>query len=292
MTIYSSPRAFEQALNHQLTTRAKAGAVSARRMLCLERYLARVATVAPHAILKGGMALKLRLPTARTTKDIDLDLNVDPVSAVELLQQAGRLDLGDFLEYRVRRKEDLFIAGMATPGLRLHAEGFLGGRRFGDPFHLDVTVFEPVAAPPEVLTTTDFLAFAEIAPAHVRALAIEAHIAQKLHAYTRVRATPNTRVRDLPDLALLAQLRFFEASTLFDVLSLTFRQRATHQLPAAFPPPPQSWSRQYTQLVVEHGLHWQSLAEVHAVAAAFLDPVLGGECARTWDPTAWAWRVK
>jgi hypothetical protein len=48
------------------------------------------------------------------------------------------------------------------------------------------------------------LAFAGIAPPTLRLYPIETHIAEKLHAYTMPRARPNSRVKDLPDLGLLA----------------------------------------------------------------------------------------
>ena len=48
------------------------------------------------AILKGGLALELRLDRARTTKDVDLRMVGSPEGILERLQEAGRLDLGDF----------------------------------------------------------------------------------------------------------------------------------------------------------------------------------------------------
>jgi hypothetical protein len=56
----------------------------------------------------------------------------------------------------------------------------------------------------EVVVAQDVLAFAGIAPPALRLYPIETHIAEKLHAYTMPRKRPNTRVKDLPDIALLA----------------------------------------------------------------------------------------
>ena len=50
----------------------------------------------------------------------------------------------------------------------------------------------------------DYLGFAGIAAPELLLIPVETHIAEKLHAYTLPRPTPNSRVRDLPDLALLA----------------------------------------------------------------------------------------
>jgi hypothetical protein len=53
----------------------------------------------------------------------------------------------------------------------------------------------------------DVLAFAGVAPPSMPLYPIETHIAEKLHAYTMPRVRPNTRVKDLPDIALLATVQ-------------------------------------------------------------------------------------
>jgi hypothetical protein len=64
---------------------------------------------------------------------------------------------------------------------------------------------------PDVVVADDRLAFAGIAPPRLPLYPIETHIAEKLHAYTMPRMRPNTRVKDLPDLALLATTRALDA---------------------------------------------------------------------------------
>jgi len=73
--------------------------------------------------------------------------------------------------------------------------------------------------------------------ARLAAYPIETHIAEKLHAYTRppTRAgRENSRVRDLPDLALLASTRAIEAVGLRSALATTFAFRATHAVAGRF----------------------------------------------------------
>ena len=81
----------------------------------------------------------------------------------------------------------------------------------------------------------DLLAFANIAPPALRLYPIESHIAEKLHAYTMPRAHPNSRVKDLPDIALLATSRTIDARRLRSALDQTFTFRKTHPLPATLP---------------------------------------------------------
>jgi hypothetical protein len=67
----------------------------------------------------------------------------------------------------------------------------------------------------------------------LRLYPIETHIAEKLHAYTMPRTRPNTRVKDLPDMALLATAEPLEAARLRAALERTFAFRATHPLPSS-----------------------------------------------------------
>jgi hypothetical protein len=64
-----------------------------------------------------------------------------------------------------------------------------------------------------------------IAPPTLRLYPIETHIAEKLHAYTMPRARPNSRVKDLPDLALLGTAQPIEAKRLRAALEQRGGQR-------------------------------------------------------------------
>ena len=85
---------------------------------------------------------------------------------------------------------------------------------------------------------SDVLEFAGIAPPTLRIYPIVSHVAEKLHAYTMPRPRPNSRVKDLPDLALLASVGGLDAETLRTALNRTFTFRETHPLPVSLPKPP------------------------------------------------------
>jgi len=115
------------------------------------------------------------------------------------------------------------------------------------------------------------------------------HIAEKVHAYTLPRKRPNSRVKDLPDVALLAGVRKIEGARLRRAFEQTFTSRKTHALPAALPSPPPAWAAPYARMVDEDELRWADLATlVHAVEA-FLNPVLDGTALPTWSPSTWRW---
>lgn len=103
------------------------------------------------------------------------------------------------------------------------------------------------------------------------------------------RARPNSRVKDLPDIALLATARPLDSKRLREAFAQTFTYRKTHEIPEALPTPPLAWTKPYTMMARKDQLAWETLEEVTAAAQAFLDPVLAGGLEATWAPDAWAW---
>lgn len=293
---YDSPQAFKQALEQRLRDSVKHGAEIARKrqLLVFDRLLARVdVEFGETAMLKGGLVLEIRLARARTTRDIDLRMVGAPSDALERLQQSGRRDLGDFMIFEVVPDADhpaIQSDGMVYDGQRFRAECRLAGKVYGQPFGVDVGFGDPIVGEPDVVTAEDTLGFAGVAPPTIRLYPIETHIAEKLHAYTMPRLRPNSRVRDLPDIALLATTRRLAANRVREALQKTFSFRGTHPLPAKLPAPLPAWSVPYVAMARENRLAWLSLDSVTEAAQSFLDPVLAGRLDAVWEPDRWEWR--
>lgn len=291
---YASPQSFKQALEQRLKTASSSGAdfTRKRQLLVFDRFLARiVAVMGDAALLKGGLVLELRLERARTTKDIDLRLTGSPDAVLAQLQEAGRRELGDFMAFEVSPDTDhptIQNDGMQYEGLRFRAECRLAGKLYGQHFGVDVAFGDPIHGEPEVITADDVLAFAGIAPPRLRIYPIETHIAEKLHAYTMPRLRPNTRVKDLPDLALLATTQELEARQLRAALHTTFEFRGTHSLPPSLPEPPAAWSMPYSEMARSNNLAWTTLQRLTEATRQFLDPALDGR-EGIWSPKRWTW---
>ena len=230
-------------------------------------------------MLKGGLVLELRLERARATKDVDLRLVGASDTVLARLQQAGRLDLGDFMTFELGHDTDhptILNEGMQYEGQRFRAECRLAGKLYGQRFGVDVAFGDPVFGEADSVTADDVLDFAGIAPPVLRLYPVETHIAEKLHAYTIPRPRSNTRVKDLPDIALLATTQPLRAERLRQALEQTFIHRATHPLPTALPDPPTNWSTPYLQMVRENELVWTTLELLTTAVAAFLNPCWSG----------------
>jgi hypothetical protein len=293
---YATPLAFKQALEQRIKSSSTTGVDFARRrqLLVFDRFLARVAAVVGDAvILKGGLVLEMRLARARTTKDVDLRMMGSADNVLDRLQTAGRLDLGDHMFFEIQPDLDhpeIRNEGMQYDGYRYRSECRLAGAIYSRPFGVDVAFGDPLVGEPDLVVADDRLNFAGIAPPALRLYPVVSHIAEKLHALTMPRDRPNTRVRDLPDIALLATTGPIEGAELRLALKRTFGFRGTHPLPASVPDPPTFWERPYDAMASGDDLIWGTLAEVTGAVSAFLDPVLDSPDCGTWEPKDWLWR--
>jgi len=253
---YRTAAAFKQAVEQRLRTASTSGIDFARRrqLVVFDRFLARIAIELGEAVtLKGGLAVELRIERATTTKDIDLRVMGPPDDILGRLRAAARRDLGDFMVFTIRpddRHPDIQNDGMQYDGVRFRAECSLAGKVYGRSFGVDVAFGDPILGEPEVIIAEDALAFAGIAPPTLRVYPVETHIAEKLHATTMPRARPNSRVKDLPDVALIATAGFVQASRLRAAIDQTFAFRGTHDVSGQLPAPPPTWEGPYAQLIV------------------------------------------
>ena len=294
MKSFQTPLAFKASLEQRLRTRSQKTGTDLhrlRQLVIYERFLTRVFQIfGDDAVLKGGVVLELRLESARATKDIDLNLRGQPESILERLREAGRLDLNDFLSFEITLDEkspDIQAEGLRYGGIRFKSQAFLAGKVYGSRYGVDVALAD-FNSQAETIRSPSFLEFADVEPSVFRVYPVELHIAEKFHAYTLPRTTPNSRVKDLPDIALLATLRELELTKVRDAIRLTFSKRKTHPLPDAFAGPPDFWESPYARLASSNRLPWKNLEDVWTAGKVFLEPALSdGEA--IWNPEEWAW---
>jgi hypothetical protein len=223
--------------------------------------------------------MELQLRIARTTVDIDLTvragLNLPSEAANatvrEMLPDASSLDLRDWFVYTTGAPiMDLDAAPYG--GARYPIECRMEGRIFAR-FHLDVGIGDVVMQPLQTIQGQDWLGFAGIPAAAMRLISKEQQIAEKLHAYTLPRSTPNSRVKDLVDLFLLIRGGDLRQAQLAQAVRMTFERRKTHPLPTTLVLPPESWETPFRELAAECGLS-SGLADSFAEVRTFFDQLL------------------
>ena len=282
---YVTAGAFRRALEERLRRIASTEQVDLnrlRRRVSFDRLLARLFQdeAAPWA-LKGGYALELRVKTARATVDIDLALqsgvlpNTDEGEANqivhEMLEKAASVSLGDWFVYRIGLAvKDLEAAPYG--GARYPVEAGMDARVFAR-FHLDVGIGDVVMKPLETVEGRGWLQFAGIAAPPFRTIPREQQFAEKLHAYTLPRRTPNSRAKDLIDLLLLTRSGKPEKKRIAEAVRLTFERRRTHALPSVLSAPPAAWSKQFRELATECKIP-EDMQEAFAKVEAFFRPIV------------------
>ncbi len=143
---YKAPGAFKAVLAERLRSRARSDGIRtdrARSLAVMERFLARVVAVFPTTtVLKGGLALELRLDRARSTKDIDLRLLAEPDAAGAPMvraaaQQVDPDDYRTFLAVEDPEHPTIHGKGVVYDGSRYRVTAFLASEQYGPPFGVD-----------------------------------------------------------------------------------------------------------------------------------------------------------
>ena len=283
---YATAGAFRRALEERLKNLSQAEQVDInrlRRQVAFDRLLARLFPdeAAPWA-LKGGYALELRFKAARSTIDIDLTLQRvvataeggDAVRTIrEMLQAMADVSFDDWFEYTIG-PPTMDLTAAPYGGARYSVETRMDGRIFAR-FHLDAGIGDVVIQPLETVECHDWLGFAGIEKPRVRMISREQQFAEKVHAYTLPRSSPNSRVKDLVDMALLIADNQLDRRRVINALHLTFDRRGTHALPTNLSVPPPDWQTPFRALAEECGLQ-TDIAAVFDNVREFLENVLVG----------------
>ena len=292
---HATPEAFRAALEQRLLTRSRDSGVllaRLRKLVAFDRLIARLVDDAPDRwIIKGGVALELRYGSdARMTRDLDLGRGDTEDAATADLMAALAVDLGDYFRFAIRTTAGIDDAAERV-AVRYRIASTLAGRRFEE-MVVDIGFGGSPPGSPEHLPGTNLLEFAGFAPVIVPVVSLDQHVAEKIHAYTRIYDGQRTssRVKDLIDLVLIQAKSSLAAGRLRRALIETYADRGVQTVPTALPIPPPSWASSYPVLAVEVGVA-PDVAIGHRLAAAFLDPVLNGTVTddARWDPARGCW---
>lgn len=301
---WRSPEATRQALTAKTRARHPPELRGQRlREIAYRRLLARIFATQPERwVVKGGVALLLRLDPNRTSNDIDLAYVAkagEHADALRALVRAAAHDLGDFFEFEVRRDQaeevdpDPLQRALTVPVLAR-----IGATTFAE-FSVDLALpreddveiewVQPGATltgQPEVDQTQP-----------VALLALPAQIADKLCALHERHGDGHysSRARDLADLAMIAQQKDSEGSRLIaHVRREEARRRQAGTLIEPLPTTLQlaeeqiaDWSRRWKKATRDAPV---SFKEAQAVAAAFLNPVLDDTAnGKHWNAANQTW---
>lgn len=257
-----------------------------------DRFLSRIFTD-DEWVLKGGTGILARVPTGRSTIDVDLYRNGYTVQqSVDRLVELADVDLGDFFQFIYRSREAIGTGDNQpyVDGTRVVFDSYLGARPAGV-IKIDlvsgVGATEPsIVGPPAFrldipeLVTNDY---------HLYALADQ--IADKVCATVDTyRDAPSSRTKDGVDLVVIARTqRGITADALTRAVSQERKLRRLDEFDALVLPV--EWATPYARIArqipacAEH----RTLDAAQPLISAFLDPILDGTARGTWDPDTLVW---
>jgi hypothetical protein len=302
---YSSENAFWLALRSRAGEQAKSGRVPSQellRMFVMQQFMTRVFEQ-PSApwIVAGGTNLLIRVPGARSTRDIDLNTasehygTIDSIRA-EMEPLAGDNPDLDPFTYEIDDQVKSFTGGLRGSSWKITAT--IGGDRaavFGLDLAADdaitVSDIERHQAPPVIDGVRGLSA-----PAAVPLFPLESQLADKIASvsFRDQKGRSTHRYRDLVDLAIYAGHVDVDA----DKLRQALHRRAT----ARNRPVPngihvsEGWADGYRSTAsvtnLPAGLHTVEAATDAVVA--WLDPLLQGEVPEDsiWDHLGGVWRSR
>jgi hypothetical protein len=302
---WRSPEATRQALTAKTRARHPQELRGQRlREIAYRRLLARIFATQPERwVVKGGVALLLRLDPNRTSNDIDLAYVPqagEHAVALKALVEAAAHDLGDFFEFEIGRDQ----AEQVDPdhplqrALSVPVLARIGATTFAE-FSIDLALpreddVEVEWIQPEA-TLTGQPEVDQTEP--VAVLALPAQIADKLCAlHERHRdGHYSSRARDLADLAMIAQQKDSEGSRL---ISHVRREEARRRKAGTLIEPLPTTLQLAEEQIADWSLRWKkatrdapiTFEEARAVAAAFLNPVLDGAAdGMRWKAATQTW---
>jgi hypothetical protein len=273
------------------------------REVAYRRLLARLFAARPDGwVVKGGVALLLRLDPNRTSNDIAItyiDEGGEHGVALEALREDAALDLEDFFAFEVGAPEQVVDDHPAERTVAVPVIAYLGVKEWAR-FSVDLGLPRP-AVPAEVLTEQTTLTGVRRrgrVPG-AKTLALADQIADKACALFErhgAEGRPSSRARDLADLAMIAgQVDGLRADEVMTALAVEVERRSKAGALAGRLP-------HGLELSEEQEAEWRSrwkratrdapvaFAEARELAAAFLDPILDGSAAgRVWSSVERGW---
>jgi hypothetical protein len=262
-----------------------------------DRFLCRVFAYGSDAfVLKGGTGMLARIPTARSTMDIDLAASERSIeAATAALIAAAAIDLGDHFRF-VHRDTAPVLEGDGQPytdGVRVRFDTYVGvGRKGG--VSIDLVLGHTPTTAPVRMAPANRLPVARLLVNDYRLYPVVDQIADKVCASETTYGTagnPSTRVKDLVDLVLLARTETIDGTALTAAIAAERRRR---QLPdrTTFTPPA-AFGRQWQTEAAKGNLPPElDLAAAVILVSHFLEPAFTeAVTGQTWHPEHQRWRA-
>lgn len=265
------------------------------RLEYFRRFLSRVFSEGAHSdwLLKGGTAMLARVPSTRSTLDIDLyrdGFTLDQ-ALVDLRRLAG-IDLGDHFRFvyighagSIRGEEQ-----PCTDGYRVAFDIYIGAQKKST-LHVDLSIGAGLTAAATSMQPASGLALPRLANHEYRLYPVVDQIADKVCATMQTYGSrSSSREKDLVDLVVLANTQEVDGSALVGAISTEARRR--RMTPFTQLVIPRGWGRPYATMArsVPYCADFRTVDQARELVTRFINPALGATAqSMFWAPTRGAW---
>jgi hypothetical protein len=260
------------------------------------RFLSRVFSEGADSerVLKGGTGILARVPSTRSTRDIDLyRAGFTLAAALDDLNRLASIDLGDHFSFEYAGHTDSIGTDTQpyTEGYQVKFNIFIGAAAKGT-LRVDLAVGAGMTG--EVITTppATSLALPRLVNNPYRLYPVVDQIADKVCAtMTAYRDKASSREKDLVDLVVFATTQDVDGTALRIAITTEARRRKMEPFDHFTVPP--TWGPGYTKLSkpVPYCSAYPTVELATALAARLVDPALVANAdSMIWDHSELAWR--
>lgn len=296
---YASSAGVENAIKDSAQRAAEADAslgVSTRIQLeYFDRFLSRVFSDGEDSewILKGGTGMLARVPSARSTLDIDLyRQGFNLVQALDDLVRLAAVDLRDHFRF-VYVDHVASIGANTQPdteGYRVRFHVFVGLAARGS-IQVDLALGANMVGEVATIRPATKLSLPRLVSNSYRLYPIEDQIADKVCAtLAEYNGRTSTREKDLVDLVVMATTQTIDGSSLQAALSSELYRRQMGPIDRFAIPP--TWGAGYAKLSrsVPYCARYRTVGSASNLISELVDPVLAGNSlGKTWSKEDLSW---
>lgn len=296
---YSTARGVESAIKEAATKAAQADpSLDVNKRIRLEyfnRFLSRIFSEGDGSewVLKGGTGMLARIPSTRSTLDIDLyrrGFTLD--QALDDLRRLASIDLGDHFRFEYAGHESSIEAESQpyTHGYRVVFTVFVGVNK-KEPVKIDLAVGAGITDVVQTSLPVTALALPRLVCNRYRLYPVVDQIADKVCAtMADYDGRPSSREKDLVDIVVFAVTQDIDGAALNLAIDAERKRRSLD--PIVQFTVPSSWGKGYAKLAqpIPHCSEYRTVELAAALASRLIDPALSGDSrGKTWSPTQLTW---
>jgi len=265
------------------------------RLEHFNRFLSRIFSEGDDSewVLKGGTGVLARVPSGRTTRDVDLYRNGYTLDeALADLRRLAAIDLGDHFAFEyVSHEKSIGGAGQPyTEGYAVAFEIFIGGRS-RNVLNVDLSIGAGATAEVTTVEPANALPLPKLVSHEYRLYPVVDQIADKVCAtMTEYNDRSSSREKDLVDLVVFATTQDIDGTALRVAIVTESRRRRLEPF-GAFTVPA-TWGPRYAKLSkpVPHCADYRTVDLAAGLARRLIDPALTGDAnGRTWSHDSLTW---